>query len=140
MKGAKFVVLSMRDIIKNLVFILVGIGILIALFFLFFPSDKSNDEALGFVPGTYTSQIMLKGEPLEIFVTVDDTKITEINSSAINEKQLAYYPLLEPSFDKLAQLIIEEQSTNVELSSESYYTEYVLLNAIQDAISKASAE
>ncbi len=135
MKGAKFIVLSLRDIIKNLIFILVGIALLVTLFLVFFKSGGS--DTVEYNPGTYSSQILIKGEPLEVFVTVDSDSISEINTSALDEKQMAYYPLIEPTANELIPKVLEAQSTNIELTSDSYYTQYVLLTAINDALDQA---
>ncbi len=136
MKGAKFVVLSLRDIIKNTIFILIGIVILVVLFLMFFPMPKDT-ESVQYNPGTYNSTLLLKGDPLEISITIDDNGIAEINTSSLSEKQLAYYPLVEPVFNTLAPQVIEAQSTSIDLSQDSYYTELVLLNAIDDALEQA---
>ncbi len=135
MKGAKFVVLSLRDIIKNFIFILVGIALLVFLFLMFFKSGSS--DAVQYTPGTYSSKVFIKGEPLEVFVTVDSDSISEINTSALDDKQLAYYPLIEPTASSLFPKVLEAQSTNVEIVDDGYYTQYVLLTAIDDALDQA---
>ncbi len=135
MKGAKFIVLSLRDIIKNLVFILIGIALLVSLFLVFYKSGGSN--TVEYNPGTYSSQILIKGEPLEVFVTVDSDSISEINTSALDDKQMAYYPLIEPTASTLIPKVLEAQSTNIELTNDGYYTQYVLLTAINDALDQA---
>ncbi len=135
MKGAKFVVLSLKDIIKNFIFILVGIALLVFLFLVFFKSE--NSDAVQYTPGTYSSQVLIKGEPLEVFVTVDSDSIAEINTSSLDDKQLAYYPLIEPTASNLFPKVIEAQSTDVEITEDSYYTQFVLLTAIDDALDQA---
>ncbi len=137
MKGAKFVVLSLRDIIKNLIFILIGIAILVALFLIFFPSNDKVDSTQ-LTPGTYSSQILLKGTPLEVYVTIDENGIADINTTTLEEKQLTYYPLIETAFENIKPQVLEAQSTEIELSTDSYYTEFVLLRAIEDAVAQAS--
>ncbi len=135
MKGAKFIVLSLKDIIKNLIFILVGIALLVTLFLVFFKSGGAN--TVEYNPGTYSSQILIKGEPLEVFVTVDSDSISEINTSALDDKQMAYYPLIEPTTETLIPKVLEAQSTNIEMTNDGYYTQYVLLTAINDALDQA---
>ncbi len=135
MKGAKFVVLSLKDIIRNFIFILVGIALLVFLFLMFFKSG--NTESVQYTPGTYSSQVYIKGEPLEVFVTVDSDSISEINTSALDDKQMAYYPLIEPTASSLIPKVLEAQSTDIEMSDDSYYTQYVLLTAIDDALDQA---
>ncbi len=137
MKGAKFVVLSLRDIIKNLIFILVGIIILVVLFLVFFPDNKGVDSTQ-LTPGTYSSQVLLKGTPLEVFVTIDENGITDISTTTLEEKQLTYYPLIESAFNNIKPQVLEAQSTEIELSTDSYYTEFVLLKAIDEAVAQAT--
>ncbi len=140
MKGAKFVVLSLRDIIKNLVFILVGIALLVVLFFVFFPQSENTreEENLHYTPGTYSSEVLLKGTPLEVYVTIDTSGIADINTTSLDELQLTYYPLIETAFNNIKPQVLESQSTEIELSVDTYYTEFVLLQAIEDAVEQAS--
>lgn len=139
MKGAKFVVLSLRDILKTLALILVGIAIIVVLFFLFFPNKTANEneESNQYVPGTYSSNLDLKGDPLEIFVVIDENGILEINTSTLSETQQTYYPLITVAFENLKPQILEHQTTNIELSSDNYYTEQALLKVIDEALTKS---
>lgn len=137
MKGARFVVLSLRDILKTLTLILIVIAVIVALIFLFLPS-KEVEESVKYNSGTYTSFVDLKGEPLEIFVTIDESGILEINTSTLSDQQLTYYPLITDSFENLKTQVLKHQSVDIKLSSDNYYTEQILLNAINDALAKAT--
>ena len=48
------------------------------------------------------------------------------------------YPLVKPAMEDLQNQILEKQSTSdIDYSENSQYTSKVLLNAIDDALSKA---
>ncbi len=50
------------------------------------------------------------------------------------------FPLLEPSFDELANQILRNQSLdNITYSDDNKYTSMVLLNAIKTTLDKAAA-
>ena len=48
------------------------------------------------------------------------------------------YPLMEPAVESISKQVIEKQSTEgITYNSENQYTSIVILNAIENALSKA---
>ena len=93
-----------------------------------------------YVPGTYTSTVTLNNTTLEVEVTVDKSHINSIRFSNLDETVTTMYPLIQPAIEDIAEQIYEKQSLdNIEQSSEAPYTSQILLDAISEALEKATA-
>ena len=138
----KIVVLHMKEIIYTAVFVLLGILLIILLAFMFFPKQQNNtDSQQRYVPGIYTSTVSLNNTNLEIEVVVDSSHINAIRISNLDESVTTMYPLVQPTIEYIAEQIYETQSLeNISYSEDSPYTSQVLLNAIEDALEKGTAE
>jgi len=142
MVKSRFVVLRMKDIIRTGIFIIIGIVLLIALIWFIMPSNNgANDEGVGsfgsFVPGTYTSYIVLHNRPITVSVTVDEDSIIDIAISELEEIVEVFYPLINPTMTHLSQQVIRTQSTLYEASVERLHTSRILLEAIDMALAQA---
>lgn len=72
-------------------------------------------------------------------MTVDETNINDIRIVNLDEAVATMFPLLEPSFDDLANQILKNQSLdNITYSDDNKYTSMVLLNAIKTSLGKAA--
>ena len=59
----------------------------------------------------------------------------------LDETVSAMYPLMQPAAESLADQIITKQSTeNISYDKDNQYTSMVLLNAVNDALTKAEVE
>lgn len=140
----KIVVLRMKEIIYTAIF--VGLGILlIALFFIMFRPNKdsvpTSADSLSFVPGVYTSSLILGSQHVNVEVTVDADHINSIALVPLSDSVATMYPLMQPALDDLAKQIVDTQSTaNLSYASETRYTSTALLNAIETALHKAEAK
>ena len=66
--------------------------------------------------------------------------INDIRIVNLDEAVTTMFPLLEPSFDDLANQIIKNQSLdNITYADDNKYTSMVLLNAIKTSLGKAAA-
>ena len=91
-----------------------------------------------FVPGVYTTSLILNDNVVEIEVTVDETNINSIRLVNLDEAVTTMYPLIQPSFEDLANQIITNQSLDgITYSEDSKYTSMILLNAITASLEKA---
>lgn len=136
----KIVVLHMKEIIYTIIFAALGILIICLLFFMFSGSKKSSSSGKNYTPGVYTSTVTLNNTDLEVEVAVDKSSINSIRISNLNETVTAMYPLVQPAIEELAEQICESQSLdNIELSEENPYTSQLLLNAVENALRKASS-
>lgn len=142
----KIVVLHLKELIYTGIFAVLGILFIILLIIMFLPK-KEEDAAVStmtqtqtnsYVPGVYTTSLILNDNVVEIEVTVDENNINSIRLVNLDEAVTTMYPLIEPSFEELAKQIIENQSLdNITYSEDSKYTSMVLLNAISSSLDKA---
>jgi len=141
MGGTRIVVWKMKDLIKIGIIAVVGLAAIIALVIALTPSGGgSNAGASGravFVPGTYSAQIILHNEPVNINVTVSEREITAIEMSEMLPSQQVMYPLFIPTMEALSREIIRRQTTNVTIDSGAVVTGSILLNAVNVALEQA---
>lgn len=143
----KIVVLRMKRIIFLALLGVVGILLAILILALIFPKENSavndtQDAAVSkYIPGVYTSSIMLDGTEVDVQVVVDENYINSVSLVQLDDTVETMYPLITPAIEDLEAQILEKQSFDeITYAENSQYTSIVLLGAIQDAISKASSE
>lgn len=139
----KIVVLKLKELICAGVFL--ALAILAIILFIITSGKNENpdtsdpaDTSALYVPGTYTTAMVLNGSNVELAVTVDESAILSIELQNMDETVSVMYPLMEPALEDLASQIIEQQSMeNIEYSSDNLYTSTVLLNAITSSLNQA---
>jgi uncharacterized protein with FMN-binding domain len=141
----KIVVLHM----KKLVFtgIAIGLAILIIIFLAILlhvrtgkTADAEEVPAM-YVPGVYTSSVTIDESALDVEVTVDADHINSISLVNLDETTETMYPLLRPSLEELSEQILASQSIeDVTYSKNNQYTCKLLLDAVSDALEKASPQ
>lgn len=130
--ASKIFVVKLKDVIKTAVFAILGIIIIAAIIAFFSGSSKS-----AYNEGTYNSEIILYGNPVELSVTVSKNEIESISLEQLNETQEVFYPTFSNCIDEISQQIIALQSTNIELNKDYEVTGTILLNAIDNALEQA---
>jgi uncharacterized protein with FMN-binding domain len=139
----KIVVLKLKELIYAGIFLVLGILAIILLAITFTNKDEktspvSQDSSAIYVPGTYTTAMVLNGSNVELAVTVDETAILSIELQNMDEIVSVMYPLMEPALEELASQIMENQSIEgIQYSSDNLYTSTVLLNAITSSLNQA---
>lgn len=155
----KIVVLHMKEIIYTGIFLVLGVLLLIFLIVLFLPEDNDTipsepatsptgepadttditvSSSSIYIPGIYTTEVVLNDQVINVEVIVDQTGISSVELVNISESVATMYPLLEPAFDSLSSQIIETQSLDeITYAQESKYTTLVLLEAIRKSLDKA---
>ena len=140
----KIVVLHLKELIYTGIFAVLGILFIILLIIMFVPKNKEENNAVEnpaatYVPGIYTTSLILNDNAVDVEVTVDETNINDIRIVNLDEAVTTMFPLLEPSFDDLANQIKTSQSLeNITYSEENKYTSMVLLSAIRASLDKAA--
>ncbi len=152
----KIVVLHMKELIYTGIFAALGILFIILLVIMFLPGKKDNetgnlsteeqtdgDNAVAsdsvYIPGIYTTELILGGQTLDIEVIVEKDSITSVRMVNLSEAVTTMYPLLQPTFDSICEQIYETQSLEeITYASDSKYTSLVLLEAIQTSLDKAT--
>lgn len=138
----RIVVLHMKEVIYTAVFAALTLLLILLLVVMFRSGKKESDakETMGYVPGVYTSSIVLNNQTMDIKVVVDDNRISAISLDNLDETAAAMYPLMQPALDNISQQIYEKQSTeDITFEKTNQYTSTVLLNAIKDALKKAQS-
>ncbi len=159
----KIVVLHMKELIYTGVFAALGILLVILLVVMFLPKDKEEapadpetppqteapaDEAdttvtsaAAYIPGIYTTELVLSGQTIDVEVIVSQEAISSIRLVNLSESMTTMYPLLEPTLESICDQVYETQSLeNITYSAESKYTSLVLLEAIRNSLSKAEVK
>ena len=94
-----------------------------------------------YIPGVYTTELVLGSESIDVEVIVDKDSITSIRMVNLSDSIATVYPLLEPTLESICEQIYAQQSLeSVTYTSESKYTSLVLLEAIQASLDKARAD
>ncbi|MDE5589868.1 MAG: hypothetical protein K2J60_12135 [Acetatifactor sp.] len=150
----KIVVLHMKELIYTAIFAALGILFIVLLIMMFLP-DKEKDSAPDnsapeeesvatdsdalYIPGVYTTELVLGNQSIDVEVIVDRNSITSIRMVNLNEAITTMYPLLEPTFESICSQVYELQTLEgVTYSSDSKYTSLVLLESIRNSLDKAS--
>ena len=155
----KIVVLHMKELIYTAIFAVLGILFIVLLAMMFLPgkdkerdrepdmADTSGSESVMaeisslYIPGIYTTQLLLGNESLDVEVIVDKDSITSIRLVEVSDSVATMYPLLQPTLDSICEQIYAQQSLeSVTYTAESKYTSLVLLEAIQASLDKAAAQ
>ncbi len=154
----KIVVLHMKELIYTGIFAALGILFIVLLIMMFLPDKK--DEANGnnpadenttqegaaataadsvYIPGIYTTELILGGQTVNVEVIVEQDAITSIRMVNLNEAVTTMYPLLQPTFDSICEQVYATQSLEeISYTADSKYTSLVLLEAIKSSLDKAS--
>ena len=142
----KIVVLHVKELIYTGIFAVLGILFIVLLIIMFLPREEKKETMStvtqtttnSYVPGVYTTSLILNDNVVEIEVTVDEKNINSIRLINLDEAVATMYPLIQPSFEDLAHQIITNQSLeNVTYPDESKYTSMILLDAISTSLNKA---
>ena len=103
----KFMVVSLGKIIKVLIGVIVGAGIIFAVINLFGGESKAT-----YAPGTYTAEIILQGNPINVEVTVSKNQIENVALSNLNQSQEVFYPSFSSCIAEVSKEVVANQSTD----------------------------
>lgn len=93
-----------------------------------------------YVPGIYSSTLLLGSANVELQVAVDKNHINSITLTNLDESITTLYPLMSPTLSELASVILSEQSIdNISYGTENRYTSMLLMQAITETLDKAAA-
>ena len=145
MSQTKIIILQMKEIIYTAIFIGLGLLLILLLLLMFHPGKEkdttplpSTSEAL-YTPGIYTTELTLGNQTVNLEVLLDTNHISGIQVTALDETVTTMYPLLEPAVDDISSQLSNGISLdNVVLSSESQYTQMLILQTVDELLSNAS--
>ena len=91
-----------------------------------------------YIPGIYTTELVLGNETVNVEVIVSDHAITSVSLADPSETLTTMYPLLESTMESLNDQLCEMQDPEqVTYSAETRYTSLVLLEAVKASLEKA---
>lgn len=91
-----------------------------------------------YIPGIYTTELILGSETVNVEVIVNDHAITSVSLADPSETLTTMYPLLEPAMESLNDQLCEMQDPEqITYSAETRYTSLVLLEAVKASLEKA---
>lgn len=130
----------MKEMIYTLIFAGLGILLILLLIFMFLPKQKDKSaETMKYVAGVYSSSIQFNDNTIDVQVVVDESRINSVSLVNLDDTVTTMYPLMEPAVESLAEQIVSKQSTDhISYSDDNQYTSMVILNAVNDALEKAS--
>ncbi|MCM1089581.1 MAG: hypothetical protein NC092_09015 [Butyrivibrio sp.] len=157
----KIVVLHMKELIYTGVFAALGILLVILLVVMFLPGKEeetpatpdtppqteepatdtvTTTSAAPYIPGIYTTELVLGGQTIDVEVIVSQEAISSIRLVNLSESVTTMYPLLEPALESICSQVYETQSLeNISYTSDNKYTSLVLIEAIRNSLNKAQA-
>lgn len=96
------------------------------------------DTGNTYIPGIYTTELILGNETVNVEVIVSDHAITSVSLADPSETLTTMYPLLESTMESLNDQLCEMQDPEqVTYSAETRYTSLVLLEAVKASLEKA---
>ncbi|MBQ9122903.1 MAG: hypothetical protein IJY10_05350 [Lachnospiraceae bacterium] len=92
-----------------------------------------------YIPGIYSTALVLGNQTVDMEIVVDHDVITAVRLVNLDEAVATMYPLLEPALEAISsQLYDGTPLDQVSYGEENKYTSQILLNAIQESLSKAT--
>ena len=165
--NTKIVVLRRKELLYTGIFAALGVLFIILLLMLLLPG-KDTDASYGtpdspddtatempdnvadvstgavadtgntYIPGIYTTELILGSETVNVEVIVNDHAITSVSLADASEALTTMYPLLETTMESLNDQLCEMQDPEqVTYSAETRYTSLVLLEAVKASLEKA---
>lgn len=166
--NTKIVVLRRKELLYTGIFAALGVLFIILLLMLLLPGkdtdasygtpDSPDDTAAAempdnvadvstgavadtgntYIPGIYTTELILGNETVNVEVIVSDHAITSVSLADPSETLTTMYPLLESTMESLNDQLCEMQDPEqVTYSAETRYTSLVLLEAVKASLEKA---
>ena len=97
-----------------------------------------SDTGNTYIPGIYTTELILGSETVNVEVIVSDHAITSVSLADPSETLTTMYPLLESTMESLNDQLCEMQDpSQVTYSAETRYTSLVLLEAVKASLENA---
>ncbi len=138
MSSAKIVVLSLKEIIRYALIVIVCVSIAVFLLLFFLPNgEKSALEPAGYKDGEYVAKIDIDKGQSFVKVTIEDSSIANIQIVDQDEMAQSFYPLLEPVCSTINNKVITENTIQIDTDYYNQFTTMAVTNAINDALNLA---
>lgn len=138
------VVVRMKEIIYTAIFLVFAVLLILLLLFMFGGKGKNETQpsvntSSTYIPGVYTSSLVLNDNVVDVSVTVDAEHINGVSLVNLEESVATMYPLLETCMDDISsQLAANVSLSEITYDTSNQYTYQLLTQAIQKALNKAA--
>lgn len=152
----KIFVLHMKEVIYTGIFIFLGLIFLVLLAIMFLPKGAAVDSSMEtmesietssgqspvtseYTPGIYTATLEVSGSNLEMQVIMEQTGITDVSFTYLDETIETMYPLFTPVLENISSQL----KSGIALSDITYedsqkYTATILLDTIETILEQAA--
>lgn len=139
MRSTKIVVLQLKEIIYTALFVVLGICLILLLIYMFSNKKATSTPTMStYVPGVYTSSIVLEKQPVNVEVVVDKNHINSIRITDLDSAIETLNPALVPTLSNIEMQLVNDTSLqNLQIKTETKHTSALLVNAIEKALDKA---
>lgn len=153
----KIFVLHMKEVIYTGIFIFLGLIFLILLAIMFLPKKTAVDSSVisteeskdtsadpmsaasEYTPGIYAATLEVSGNTLEMQLIIEETGITNVSFSQLDETIETMYPLFTPVLESIsAQLQSGTALQDITYEDSQKYTASILLDAIEQVLETAA--
>ncbi|MBB5265721.1 uncharacterized protein with FMN-binding domain [Catenibacillus scindens] len=137
------VVVRMKEIIYTILFLVFAVILILLLIFMFGGNNKSSvlpsvNTSATYIPGVYTSSLVLNNNGVDVCVAVDSEHINGAWLVWLEDSVATMYPLLETCMaDIQTQLSGNVPLEEITFDSSSQYTGQLLIQAVDQALDKA---
>lgn len=105
------------------------------------PIGSLSDTASLYIPGVYTTALVLGNQTVDLEVVVDHNLISSVRLVNLDEAVATMYPLLEPALESISSQLYDGVALDaVTYGEENKYTSLILLNAVEQTLSKATSQ
>ncbi|MEA4972965.1 hypothetical protein SDC9_173957 [bioreactor metagenome] len=135
MGKTKFMVIKLKELIKTVLFAVIGAIIIIMLIIILVP--KSADAK--YKSGTYTTNITMGDQTAAVSLTFSETKIKDATFIPTSDTLSVFYPLAQTTADEICAQIVDGQSTDgIAPASDYAVTGELIIAAANSCIERAS--
>ncbi len=136
MKGTKFMVVRLKEVLKTAVFALLGVIILFALVRFFLGLGEENADA-AYRDGTYYGTLAAGDEGALVAVTVEEGKISAVRLENKSENLSVFYPKIETVAELVEEEVVRTQALQATVGEDSVYSAKAVLQALADGLEQA---
>ena len=152
----KIFVLHMKEVIYTGIFIFLGLIFLVLLAIMFLPQNAAVDSSTEstenieydsgqppasskYTPGIYAATLEVSGNNLEMQVIIEESGITDVSFTHLDETVETMYPLFTPVLENIStQLKNGTSLANITYDDTQKYTANILLNTIATILEQAA--
>ena len=135
MTGSRFMVFKFKDILKTVVFAVMGIVIILGAVYFIFSVGEGKRQVYN--PGKYSSNIVLENGTVTVEVKVGKTKIKSVRLINSTDDVPVFYPLFEKTAQDVEKHIKKEQELSFVPDKYTSVTGRLIIDAVEKSLAQA---